>query len=302
MSAGPAYTIVSVFILFSLASATACAQGLNTLDITLPSSYMINGTTAYSTANNAIDVWGPIEILKIGGSTYATVPANAPRGSKLAFFRDTSTGALFRNNTLMLTINSTSGPAAGLGLMTGDMTSDGTRFYGQVTDVELDSVAMGYGDALVAAVIYLNEWPDRPSYHISISNNETVKKAIASEASKSGQAGGMKLMLDVSGDSISYIIVRMKAPEASGNVSAFRYEGGRATRLPCKEMRSNDSVIYETISSGGGTFAFFGPFPETMTARADLGDLLIFSGTLGAMLLLLVGSAITAFRKVSKKG
>jgi hypothetical protein len=262
---------------------------------------MINGTTAYDTANNAIDVWGPIEILKISGSTYATVPTNASRGSKLAFFRDTSTGALFRNNTLMLTINSTSGPAAGLGLMTGDMMSDGTRFYGQVTDVELDSVAMGYGDALVAAVIYLNEWPDRPSYRISMSNNDTVKKAIASEASKSSLPGNVKLMLDVSGDSISYIIVRMKAPEASGNVSAYRYHNGAVYRLACKAIRSNDSIIYETISSGGGTFAFIGDFPETVAARAGLGDLLIFSGALGTALLLLVGSAITAFRRVSKK-
>lgn len=301
MPGRPAYVIVSVLAIFTLASATSFAQGQSSLDITLPSSYIINGTKAYDPANNAVDIWGPIEIFKSGSSAYVSMLTNAPAGSRLAFFQDASTGALFRNNTLMLAISGPSGPAASMALMTGDMTSDGTRFYGQVTDVELDTVAMGYGDVLAATVIYLSEWPDRPYYRVSISNNETVKKAIANEASKGGQAGNVKLMLDVTGDSISYVIVHMKAPEAIGNVSAYRYSDGAVSHLTCKAIRSNDSVIYETISPGGGTFAFVGAFPGTTVAGADMRDVLMFSGALGAVLLLFVGSVVTAFRKLSKK-
>ncbi len=276
-------------------------MGQSSLDMTLPSSYVINGTKAYDPSSNVVDIWGPIEMIKVSSSAYVSVPTSAPAKSKLTFFQDTNTGALFRNNTLMLTINGTSGPAASLALMTGDMTSDGTRFYGQVTDVELDTVPLANGDALAGAVLYLNEWPDRPSYHVSISNNGTVKKAVADEAAKSGQAGNVKLMLDVTGDSISYVIVHMKAPEASGNVSAYRYSDGTVTRLACKVIRSNESVVYETIFNGGGTFAFVGPFLETPPARGKIGDVLIFTGALGAVLLLIVGSVVTAFRKLSKK-
>jgi len=157
------------------------------------------------------------------------------------------------------------------------------------------------GDAVAGAVLYLDEWPGEPSYRVSISINDTVKRAVADQAARSGEAGSVRLMLDVEGDSISYAIVRMKAPEASGNVSAYRYSDGTVTRLACKAIRSNESVVYETISGGGGTFAFVGPFLETPPARAEIGDVLLFAGALGAVLLLLVGSVVTAFRKLSKK-
>ncbi|WP_128859912.1 hypothetical protein [Methanocella paludicola] len=280
--------------------AIAPALGQSLLDMTLPSSFIINGTKARDSANNVVDIWGPVEIFKVGNNAYVSVPTNSPAGARLAFFQDTSTGALFRNNTLMLAINGTSGPAASMALMTGDLTSDGTRFYGQVTDVELDTVALADGDAAAGAVLYLNVWPDRPTYHISISNNGTIKKAVSDEATKSGQTGKVKLMLDVNGESISYIIVRMKAPYAGDNVSAYRYGDGGVTRLACKAIRSNESVIYETISSGDGTFAFVGPFQEAPAPGPGTTDVLIFMGAVAALQLGLVRAAIAVIRKTSQ--
>lgn len=306
MPARPANTLASVFIVFLLAQAIACAQSQNSLDITLPSSYIVNATKAYDSVNNNVEIWGPIEIFKSSGSLYVSVPTNAPAGSKLALFKDTGTGALFRNNTLVLPIAGSQGPVANLALMTGDMASDGNRFYGQVTDIELDTMALRTGDSAIGAGLYLNEWPDRPDYRVSLSNNDTVKKAILDEAAKTGQMGTSKLLLDVAGTtpaSVRYVIVRMKVDGmgSDGNVSAYRYLDGIVSRLTCKEIRSDDSVIYETISAGGGTFAFVGPFPEPPPVRAGIRNILMFAGALALSLAVIVGLTIKSMRWLTRK-
>lgn len=307
MVARLAYVSVSIVILFALAPAIACAQG--SIDISLPPSYIINATKGYDPSSNAVDIWGNIEFIENGDSVYLSIPTNAPAGVKLAFFQDTGTRVLFRNNTLLLPINDTSGPVANLVLMTGDMRCDNGKFYGQVTGIEVDTKTMGGGDAMASAVLYLSRWHAGASYRVSISSDDQVKKSVMAEASKNGQAGNVKLMLNVNGtsqgssSSIGYAIVHMKidGPGADGNVSAYRYHDGAVSKLTCKAIRSNDSVVYETISSGGGTFVFVGQFREPPPVRASLQSVLTFSGMVASLMLLLVGTLITAFKKLNKK-
>lgn len=292
-------TLLSASLVLLLsATAISCAQ--SSLDISLPSSYHINTTRAYDSSNNAVSIWGSIDFVNYANGIYAAIPTDAPEGDKLAFFQDTGSWALFRNNTLFLPVDDAGGRVASLVFSTDNMVCDNGAFYGPVTGIELDTKALGDGDAMAGAVIYLGKWPDRPLYHISINGDGQVKQAVMAGAAKDGQAGSVKLMLDVSGDSVGYVIVHMKAPEAAGNVSAYRYRDGNVTRLSCMKIQSNDSVVYETISSGGGTFAFVGDFPEPAPVRAGLRDVLSFSGVLGVALLLLVGSVVIAFKKLSK--
>jgi len=288
--------------LILLLLAPASVDAASSLDITIPTSYHINAARAYDVSNNAVNIGGDIEFFHYGNGVYVAITTDAPAGDKLAFFQDAVTQALFRNNTLFIPVDDAGDQTAGLVLSTGDLICDNGAFYGPVTGIELDTKALAYGDAVAGAVLYMGKWPDWPSYHLSISNDETIKKALMDEAAKDGTAGGVKLMLNVSGDSIGYVVVHMEAPEASSNVSAYLYRDGVVTRLACRAIHSNGSVVYETMYSGGGTFAFVGPFPETPPAPASFGDVLAFSVYLGSgLLLLFVGLAVTAFKKRSNK-
>ena len=285
-------------ILLLLAPAISCAQG--SLDITLPTSYHISSTSAYDENNTAVGIRGGIDLINYGNGVYATISTDAPDGTKLIYFQDPSTRTVFRNNTLLLPLGDGQDPIAGLVLSTDDLTCANGTFSGPVTGIELDTKAIDSGDAMASAILYLSKWPDRPEYRFSATDDAQVKKAVADAANKDGVVGNIKLMLNVSGDSISYVIVRMKAPEASGNVSAFRYSDGSVTSLTCKEIRSNDSVIYETISTGGGTFAFVGPFPEAPPMRAGMESILLFAGALALSLAFLVALAIKSLKWLTK--
>jgi hypothetical protein len=263
-------------------------------------------TKAYG-SNNTVDVWGPVDVFKYGTGVYVAIPTNAPAGEKLVFFQDSnSSWALFRNNTLALPID---GQSANFLLATGDLLSDGGRFYGQVTGMELDTRALSTGDASAVAMLYLDELPNRASYRVSLTEDGDVKEAVMGEASKDGQEGTVKLMLEVEGttqaaqSSIGYAIIRMKADgaEPDGNVTAYRYFNGAVTKLPCKAISSAEGTIYETIYAGPGTFAFVGPFTEPPPARASLKSVLVFSGIFGGLMLLLVTITIVIIRRSGKK-
>jgi hypothetical protein len=258
---------------------------------------------AYNSSYDIVDVWGPIDVFAYGNGAYVAIPTSAPAGEKLAYFQDTSASwILFRNNTLALPVN---GQAANFVLATGDLLSDGARFYGQVTGMEVDTKALDGDGASAIAVLYLNELPGRASYSVSLTEDANIKKAVMGQASIDGQPGDVKLMLDVSGQgqgarsSISYTVVRMKAdgPEPDGNVTAYRYFNGAVSRLPCRAIRSANDTVYETICAGQGTFAFVGPFPEQPPGRASLKGVLVFSGAVGVMMLALVAITVIAFKR-----
>jgi hypothetical protein len=297
--------ILVLLVFFTLAPCIAYSQG--SLDISLPSSFPLARTQAYDSSYNFIDVWGPIDVFTYGGGFYVAIPTSAPEGSKLTFFQDSNASwILFRNNTLALPID---GQAANFLLATGDLVSDGGRFYGQVTGMELDTRALSIEDASAVAMLYLDELPNRASYRVSLTEDDDVKEAVMGEASKGGQEGTVKLMLDVGGttqaaqSSIGYAIIRMKAdgPEPDGNVTAYRYFNGAVTRLPCKAISSAEGTIYETIYAGPGTFAFVGPFTESPPDRAGLRSVLVFSGIVGGLMLLLVTMTIFIIRRSGKR-
>lgn len=187
--------------------------------------------------------------------------------------------------------------------------SDGTRFYGQVTGMELDTKALdGDGTSTVAA-LYLDQLPGRASYGLSFTEDEDIKKSVMDRVSKDGQPSKVKLMLDVTGNnqetrsSIGYTIIRMKAdgPEPDGNVTAYRYYNGTVSRLPCRTITSDNGPIYETIYAGPGTFAFVGPFREPPPEWVSLRNVLIFSGVLGLVLLFLVSLTIIIIKRSGKR-
>lgn len=285
-----------------LAPAIALAQ--SSLDFSLPASSPINSTTAYAQNNMAVSVYGDIRLLNYDTGTYVAIPTDAPDGTILAFFQDTGTMTLFQNNTLLLPISDGRDRVASLVLTTGDMKCNSGMFLGQVTGLEVDTKAMDDSDATANAILYLSQWPEHTEYKLSLSDNAQIKKAIQDTADNSSDAGNVKLMLNVSGDSIGYVIVRMKAPEAAGNVTAYRYYGGSVTKLTGRKIPANGSVVYETIYSGPGTFAFVGPFPEPAHTLAGLPDTLLF-WSLEAALVLLAGTMIIFLikrRKLRKKG
>jgi hypothetical protein len=304
----PAYLPLSVAILFILAS-TAHAQSSGSLDITIPTTYPIATTTAYNSSYNTVDVHGGIGILQSGGGIYVSIPTNASDGDKLAFFQDTTTWALFRNNTLVLPVHNGQDNVANLVLATGDLVSSNGRFYGQVTGMELDTKALSDGDSSANIVLYLDKLPDKAAYRLAVSGDDSIKKAILGEASRNGTPGSVKLMVEVSGvsqdaqDSIGYTILRMMSGDTalSGNVSAYRYYNGVVSRLPCKTIESANSTFYETISSGPGTFAFVGPYQEPPPVRAGTQSILMFAGTLALSLALLVAFIIKSLRWSTKK-
>jgi hypothetical protein len=300
------YLLILVSMIFlTLAPGFAHARG--SLDISLPASFPIATTKAYDSSYNTVDVWGAVDVFKYGGGVYVAIPTNAPEGEKLAFFQDANASwTLFRNNTLALPVQ---GQAANFLLATGGLISDGGRFYGQVTGMELDTRALSGEGASAGAVLYLDELPDRASYRVSLMEDEEVKKAVLGEASKAGQPGIVKLMLDVSGTtpeaqgSIGYSIIRMKADgaEPDGSVTAYRYFNGAVARLPCKTIASAEGPVYETIYAGPGMFAFVGPFQEPPPTRASMRSVLVFSGIVGGLMLLLVTLTIVIIKKSSKK-
>lgn len=277
------------------------------MDISIPNLFPLNASKAYDTSSNPVDVWGPVDVFKYDSGVYVTISTNAPEGEKLAFFQDTNaTWTLFRNNTLALPVQ---GQAANFLLATGDLVSDSGRFYGQVTGMELDTKALSGGDASAVAVLYLDKLPDRALYNVSLTEDEGIKKAVMSDASKNGQPGTVKLMLEVSGttpeaqSSIGYAIVRMKVdgPEPDGNVTAYRYFNGAVSRLPCKAIASAEGTVYETIYAGPGTFALVGPFQEPPPIRASLRSVLAFSGIIAGLMLLLVTLTIAIIKRSGKK-
>jgi hypothetical protein len=305
----PAYLPLSVAILFILAS-TAHAQSSGSLDITIPTTYPIATTTAYNSSYYTVDVHDGIGIFQSGGGgIYVSVSTNASDGDKLAFFQDTGTWALFRNNTLVLPIHNGQDTVANFVMATGDMVSSNGRFYGLVTGMELDTKALDGGGSSASAVLYLNKLPEKASYRFAISDDDNIRKAILGEASKNGTSDAVMLMAEVSGvsqdaqNSIGYTIVRMMSGDAmqNGNVSAYRYYNGVVSRLPSKTIESANETFYETISSGSGTFAFVGPYQEPPPMRAGAQSILIFAGALALTLALLVAFIIKSLRWSAKK-
>ncbi len=285
------YLFVLVSFAF-LALAPVFTYAQDSLDLSMPSSFPMANVQAYNSSYGTINVWGPIDILNYYIGTYVAIPTSAPAGDKLAYFQDeNATGILFRNNTLMLPEDN---HTANFLLATGDLVSDGTRFYGQVTGLELDTQALDGDGASAVAILYLNELPNRASYGISLTDDEAVKKAVMDEVSKAGQPGSIKLMLGVFGknqeaqSSIGYTIIRMKAdgPGPDGNVTAYRYYNGAVTMLPCRTITTAEGPVYETMYAGAGTFAFIGPFSPPRGSYT-LMDVLIFSVIIAALLIVL---------------
>jgi hypothetical protein len=300
------YLLILVSMVFlTLAPGFAHAQG--SLDISLPASCPMATTKAYGSSYNTVDVWGPVDVFMYGGAVYVAIPTNAPEGVRLAFFQDANASwTLFRNNTLALPVQ---GQSANFLLATGDLISDGGRFYGQVTGMELDTKALSGEGASAVAVLYLDELPGRALYRVSLMEDDDIKKAVMGEASKAGQAGIVKLMLEVSGTtpeaqgSIGYTVIRMKADglEPDGNVTAYRYFNGAVSTLPCKTITSAEGPVYETICAGPGTFAFVGPFREPPPEKAGMRSVLAFSGIIALLMLLLVTLTIVIIKRSSKK-
>ncbi len=297
---------IQVLIVFLLvAPGIAHGQGTNSLDISIPASFPLARTQAYNSSYNMVEVWGPVDLFKYGAGVYVVIPTNASPGDKLVFFQDTNVSwSLFRNNTLALPVQG----QANLLLATGDLVSDGTRFYGQVTGIELNARALGGEGASAVAMLYLDELPVRPSYRVSLTEDEEVEKAVMGEASKGGQPGKVKLMLEVSGmnaeaqGSIGYTIVHMKADsEPDGNVAAYRYFNGAVSRLPCKAVTSAEGPVYETIYAGPGTFALVGPFPEPPTAKPGIPGIVLFASAIATLQIALVWGIIKIFKKAAKR-
>jgi len=251
-----------------------------------------------------VDVWGPVDLFKYGTGVYVVIPTNAPAGDKLAFFQDTNLSwSLFRNNTLALPVQG----QANLLLATGDLVSDGTRFYGQVTGLELNTRALSAEGASAVAMLYLDELPGRPSYRVSLTGDEEVKKSVMGEASKAGQQGTVKLILEVAGTnaeaqgSIGYTIIHMKADdEPEGDVTAYRYFNGAVSTLTCRAITTAEGPVYETICAGPGTFAFVGPFPEPPPASPDIAGILLFAGAIAALQLVIVWGIIKILKNATR--
>jgi len=208
---------------------------------------------------------------------------------------------------MTLPIRSASGQSASLVLATSDLASSGGLFYGQVVGIELDTAALSYGSASDDSVIYLNSLPAGASYRMSVSDDQQVKDAIMTEASQDGASGTIGYpMIGIAGtsngsqDSIGYVILRMKAGSqpVSGNVTAYRYNDGATSALPCTIITSVDGTFYEAISPGPGVFAFVGDFPGTSRAGPGIDSIVEFSGLLMAILLTLVSITLLAFKKM----
>ena len=301
--------LLSVFILIAISSAVAQCQGANSLDIPVPSAFTISNTTAFGDNSTTFGIQGGINLTNYGGSLYVAIPTNAPDGVTLMYFQDNSTRILFRNNTLALPIGADNVQPASLVLATGDVVSSGGQFYGQVDGIELDTVALSYGNVSDDAVIYLNSLPQGASYRISLSDDQHAKDAIMSEALQDGESGTIEYpMIEIAGttndsqNSIGYVILRTNSGSrpVSGNVTAYRYYDGGPLMLPCKTINSVDGTYYEAISPGPGVFAFVGNFPESPMAAPGINSILTFSGAIAAILLTLVTVTLAAFKKMGK--
>ncbi len=305
------YTLVLVIIAvwLALAPSVACAQSANSLGISIPSSFPLNDTKAYDSNYTTVDVRGNIDFTRDSGMVYVSIPTNGPDGNTLSFFQDTNTWTLFRNNTLVLPVKNGDSQVADLVLATGDLTCANGRYYGQVTGMELDTAALNIENASTGAVIYLNELPERASYSISAVDDDNIKKVIMGEASKNDASGNIiKQMVEITGvtadskNSIGYIIVKMDAGdlEINGNVTAYRYDDGAVSRLPCKTLDSENGTIYEAISPGPGTFAFVGSYQTPPPIRAGMNSMLIFSGALVVLLLGFVAITIRLIKRSAR--
>jgi hypothetical protein len=305
-----AYALASLILFLALASAIACGQTANSLSIPIPSSYPLSATKGYDSNSTMVDLWGSIEISHYGNGIFISIPTNAAEGDILSFFQDTGTWALFRNDTLVLPIHSNNIQSANLVLITGDLACTGGHYYGQVTGMELDTNTLGDGNASMGTVIYLNTLPERASYSMAVVEDAGVKNAIMEVASTNGANGIVgDLLVELTGDSpdsrnsIGNTIIRLKADDAglNGNVTAYRYNDGSVSRLPCQAISNANGTIYEAISPGPGIFAFAGPYKELPPIRASVKGLLTFTGVLAAILLLLVTLGLVVLKKMGKK-
>ena len=301
------YALVSVVILLAIGPSFACCQSTNTLDIPIPSAFAIPNITAIGNSSTTFGIWGDVNVTSYGGSVYVTIPTNASDGVTLQYFQDTGSRILFQNNTLSLPIRSASGQSASLVLATSDLASSGGLFYGQVAGIELDTAALSYSNVSDDAVIYLNSLPAGESYRMSISDDQQVKDAIIAEASQDGTSGTIGFpMIGIVGtsngsqDSIGYVILRMKegSQPVNGNVTAYRYNDGATSMLPCTVITSVDGTFYEAISPGPGIIAFVGDFPGTPRLGPGMDSIVEFSALLTAILLTLVSITLLAFKKM----
>jgi hypothetical protein len=301
------YALASVVILLAIGPSFALCQSTNAIDIPVPSSFAIHNITAIGNGSTTVGIWSDINVTSYGGSVYVTIPTNASDGVTLLYFQDTGSRVLFQNDTMTLPIRSASVQSASLVLATSDLASSGGLFYGQVAGIELDTAALSYGNVSDDAVIYLNSLPAGASYRLSVSDDKQVKDAIMAEASQDGASGTIGYpMIGIAGtsngsqDSIGYVILRMKegSQPVSGNVTAYRYNDGATSILPCTVITSVDGTFYEAISPGPGVFAFIGDFPGSPLAGPGLDSILEFSGLLTAILLTLVSITLLAFKKM----
>jgi hypothetical protein len=293
--------IIALIILF-----LAGGQAQESLEVYLPSSFPLNATVAYCT-NDTGEVRGPISVFNYNGEAYMSIPTGVSEGERLSFFQDGGTGALFRNNTLVLPIMDKGERVANLVLATEGLISINGAFSGRVTGIELDTRALSDGDATASATLYLKKWPDKGLYMITISIDDKAREAVMARASEGGLPGTVRLMLGIreasadSQGSIGYVIVHMKAEECDGNVSAYLYHNGTASRLSCSEIRSGDAVVYETISPGCGIFAFVGPFKEALPPTPGIASIALFVVSVLALQLALAGILIKTIRKLDKR-
>lgn len=303
------YALALIFLLLASVPALSVSQGTSSLDISIPPSFPLSATTAQDVNASTFDVKGNITLANYGGAVFVGIPTNAPEGSSLSYFLDAGTWTLFRNNTLVLPVRSGDSQLANLVLATDGLSCNHGQFYGQVTGIELDTATINDGNAAVSMVMYLSSLPQRASYRISITDDSRIKQAIMGEAAANGTPGAIgDPMIEVGGissgsqGSIGYIIARIKAGDEAlhGNVTAYRYNDGTASRLPCQTMISEGDTIYEAISPGPGTFAFVGNFTGVQPARVSLGSVLILSGSLALLLFALEAAIIAAIKMASK--
>lgn len=301
-------TLSLALILLLLAVAVAYGQSASSTDILLPSSFHIaqDSTRAYDANGNSINVGGSIDLVRSGGAVYMSIPASAPAGAVLSLLQDTSTGALFRNNTMVLPVNTRDRQTAYLILAMDSVSSDGGRLNGRVTGLMLNTPAITSGNDSASFIVYLKGLPDNAGYSISMANDHTIEQAIIWDASKNDPGDSLRLMASVSGmtkdaqSSIGYVVVKMKpyGQEPYGNVSVYRYDKGAAAKLPCNVVRTADgATVYEAISPGSGTFALIGAFSQVSNEKTSPVDMFIVGGILAALIIALV----VMIRRVTKK-
>lgn len=304
-------------------NSSAYGAGYGSLDIAIPSSYPVMADTvkAFDMDMRPVEaVNGNIEVIRYGSNKiYLCLPARAGNNTVLSSFYDTSSGALFRNNTMIIPVRGPSGQLTSMLIMaTEDMVSQGGTFYSRVTGIELDTPVLNgtYGgrNVSVNAIIYLKGIPDNTIYHMSIVEDNNIKKAVSAAARDSNMSiGDIGLMVNVSSTSmegmgsISYIVLNMEVDSlwvkryGERNLSAYRYSGDNITMIPGMVLAGNVSGSRLSMSSDSpGLFilASTRPSGDTPVLSALLG---ITYKALPAMVILMLMAVLALIIKNTRR-